>query len=379
MKWPNKSIQSVRPSRFLPPFCPWPACPAHVKRGAGFHRHGFYRRKRDPRRIPRFKCCDCRRTCSRQSFSTTYYLKRPELQPRIAGALEACSAHRQIARSELCSKTTVTRQVERLNRHAILFNARVRSNAPPIDEPIVHDHFEVFESRQDRAIGMGTAVGAWSKFVYDIDPAPHRGSGRRPDRKPDTRAKATSPGSYVRSICRTISGLIERIPDERVLELRVDGRLDYLEAAQRMRLGSRLRLAIHPNPKRGPKGSPRSPEAIVRDAAMGTVDLLHQFFRHSASDHKRETISFGRRVESALGRAHLFAAWKNFIKKRKECGPPYDTPAMVLGLADVQWTWQRMLTRRLFVRRERLSPMDERLYEKRFTADMPALGLRNAG
>ena len=29
------------------------------------------------------------------------------------------------------------------------------------------------------------AVGARSWFVYDVDPAPHRGSGRRPDRKDD--------------------------------------------------------------------------------------------------------------------------------------------------------------------------------------------------
>ena len=379
MRWPIHPVERVRPSRFHPPFCPWRECKAHLHRGAGFHKHGSYRRKHDPTLIPRFKCLECERTCSRQTFSTTYYLKRPGLQPRIAAGLAACSAHRQIARSERCAKTTVTRQAERLGRHAILFCARVRSKAPPISEPIVHDHFESFVSRQDRALAIGTAVGGRSWFVYDIDPAPHRVSGRRPDRKPNAQAKTTSDGSYIRSITRTISSLIERVPDERRLVLRVDGRVDYPDAVRRTGLASRLRLKVYPNPKRGPKGSPRSAEAIARDIAMFPVDQLHQLLRHTCADHKRETIAFGRRIESILGRAHLIAVWKNFIKRRTERRPIDTTPAMALGLTDVGWTWERVLSRRLFANRERVSEIAQQLYTKRFTADSPELKLRYAG
>jgi transposase-like protein len=350
-----------------------------VRRGTGFHRHGSYRRKHDPARIPRFLCLDCERTCSRQTFSTTYYLKRPSLLIRVAAGLAAGSAHRQIARSEQCAKTTVTRLTERLGRHAILFCARVAAKGPPISEPIVHDHFESFVSRQDRALAIGTAVGARSWFVYDVDPAPHRGSGRRPDRKPDAQAKATTEGSYVRSISRTISGLITRVSEDRRLVLRVDGRLDYLEAVRRTGLTSRLTLQVYPKPKRGPKGSPRSEEAIVRDRAMFPVDRLHQLLRHTCADHKRETIAFGRRVESSIGRAHLIAAWKNFIKKRTERRPSFTTPAMVVGLTDQIWSWQRLLSRRLFPARESLSEIAAQLYQKRLTADFPALNLRYAG
>ncbi|HJQ97324.1 MAG TPA: hypothetical protein VJ826_03365, partial [Candidatus Polarisedimenticolaceae bacterium] len=112
--------------------------------------------------MPRYLCRDCRHTCSRQTFSTTYYLKRPEIQVWIAAGLVASSAHRQIARSQRCAKTTVTRQAERLGRHALLFHARARALGPEIDEAIVHDHFETFVTRQDHALGVGTAVGARS-------------------------------------------------------------------------------------------------------------------------------------------------------------------------------------------------------------------------
>jgi transposase-like protein len=127
MRWPIKSVQTVRPSRFLPPFCPRPDCPAHRGTSSRFHRHGSYRVKSQPRPIPRFKCLTCKHTCSRQTFSTTYYLKNPRLLVPVAYGLAACSAHRQLARSFGCAKTTVTRLSERLGRHAVLFHARCLS------------------------------------------------------------------------------------------------------------------------------------------------------------------------------------------------------------------------------------------------------------
>ena len=50
---------------------------------------------------------------------------------------------------------------------------------------------------------------------------------------------------------------------------------------------------------------------------MFPVDQLHQLLRHSCADHKRETIAFGRRLESIGWVAlNLLAVWKNFIKAR---------------------------------------------------------------
>lgn len=209
MHWPIHPAESVRPSRFNPPFCPWSDCRAHLGLSNGFQRWGSYRAPNDPHRIPRFRCNTCGRTCSRKTFSTTYYLKRRELLVTVAAGLAACSAHRQIARSERCSKTTVTRMAERLGRHAILFHARCLAGIEEIPEPVVHDHFETFIGRQDHALGLGTAVGASSWFIYDIDPAPHRGSGRRPDRKAAEVVRPNRP--YVLSIKRTLEALISRV------------------------------------------------------------------------------------------------------------------------------------------------------------------------
>ena len=341
----------------------------------GFPRAGTYRLKDDRKRIPRFKCKACGRTCSRQTFSATYYLKRRELLIAVAAGLVAGSGHRQISRSQKCAKTTVSRMADRVGRHAILFHARCLRELEGISESIVHDHFETFIGRQDQALGIGTAVGAESWFVYDVDPAPHRGSGRRPDRK---EAALLSPErAYVRSIRRTIETLSRKVSPMERLHCRVDGRVDYF-AAIMGELASRACLSVYPNPKRGPKGSPHSAEALLRDWAMFPADQLHQLIRHTCADHRRETIAFGRRLESIVYRVHAVAVWKNFIKRRTERRPDPSTPATRLGLATEQWGWERVFTRRLFPGRERLSRSARALYWKRWTPAMPALKRQHA-
>ena len=245
-------------------------------------------------------------------------------------------------------------------------------------ETIVHDHFEAFIGRQDRALGVGTAVGSQSWFVYDVDPAPHRGSGRRPDRKLEGAVPSRASRSYIRSIQRTFRGLIPHVSEGQPLLVHVDGRQDYRVAIDASDLKSRVLLKVYPNPKRGPKGTPRSPEAIARDRAMFPVDQLHQLLRHSCSDHKRETIAFGRRLESIIGRAHLLAVWKNFIKSRSERRPDRTTPAMRLGMTDSRWRWEQLLSRRLFPERECIADSTLVIYRKRWTRSLPQLVLKHA-
>jgi hypothetical protein len=267
---------------------------------------------------------------------------------------------------------------ERLGRHAILFHARCRKALPPVAERIVHDHCEVFISRQDHALGVGTAIGSESWFVYDVDPAPHKGSGRRPDRKPDGNAPFRVNRAYIKSIQRTFRSLIPHLSEDQQLVVNVDGRTDYQVAVRAFDLKPRIVLAVYPNPKRGPKGTPRAPEAIERDRAMWLVDQLHQLLRHSCAEHKRETIAQGRRLESIMGRAHLLAVWKNFIKSRSERRPDRTTPAMRLGIARTRWRWERLLSWRLFPEREQMSEVARAVYRKVWTRSLPELALRHA-
>lgn len=367
------SPSPLRARDFSPPHCPWPACPSHREPAGSrprFLRHGHYRRLSDRRLVPRFRCLACRRTFSTQTFAFSYYLKRPELSVGIAAGLVAGSAHRQIARSLGCAPQTVTRRSARLGRHALLANARALAELGALEEPVVYDHFETFVFGQDFPLGLGTAVGSRSWFVYDLEPAPHgrrgRMSPRQKARQRRMRHRWGPPprGTYGQSLARLLDRLLPLVPAGRSLCLVSDDHPAYGPAVRRHPGGGRVRHHAFPNPARGPKGSPRSAVARARDEALFPVDLLHGLLRHSNAHHRRETIAFSRRSNALLERAHLTAFWRNFIKRRTERRPAAETPAMHLGLALEPWTWGQVLTRRLFPWRERIPPGWEKVYRR---------------
>jgi transposase-like protein len=359
---------------FHPPFCPYRDCPEHHRSasssGFRFRRRGFYSSAR-AQRIPRFVCLACRRSFSRQAFSVRYFLKRPELLLPVACGLQAGSAHRQLARSLGCAPSTVTRLSARLGRHALLLLARALTRLPGgISEPVVFDHFETFEFSQDLPVGVATAVGAASWFLYALDPTPHSRTGRRSAaqrRRLRRRPRRRRRGGYVGSTSRVLDTLLAPAAAGRPLHLIADGHPAYDAAVRAHPQGERIRLERHPNPRRGPRGTPRSPEALARDRAMFPTDALHALLRHSLAHHRRETIAFGRRVNALLERLFLTAVWRNFVKGRSERRADRTTPAMRVGLAEEPWEWRRVLSRRLFPQRETLPGVWRELYRREWT------------
>ncbi len=379
MDWPSQVIEELERGAFRPPFCPWPACAAHRPGAAsppGFRRHGVFLRRCDGRVVPRFRCLACGRTCSLQTFAVSYYLKRPALSVPIAAGLVAGSAHRQLARSLGCSPSTVTRRSARLGRHALLVSGLALAHLPAVPEPVVVDHFETFTFSQDYPLGIATVVGSRSWFVYGLDPAPHRRGGRLTpaQRRRLGRRRHLQPrrGGYLRSFSRVLDLLAERASGPAPLTLVSDGHLSYAQALTRHPDRRRFEHRAYPNPPRGPKGSPRSLEARVRDRHMFPVDLLHGLMRHSCAHHRRETIAFGRRVNALLERGFLLAAWRNFVKGRSERRRDTPTPAMELGLAAERWSWKRLLAQRLFPSRLDVPDAWMRIYRREWT--IPALG-----
>jgi hypothetical protein len=236
-----------------------------------------------------------------------------------------------------------------------------------LDESVVLDHLETFELTQDLPVGIATAVGSESWFVYGIDPAPHARTGKRTpaqQKRCEKRVRRPLRGGYVGSTTRMLDRLLPLVPPGQKLHLITDGMKAYDQAVARHPRGDCIRLERHPNPKRGPKGSTRSPMAVARDRAMFPVDMLHGLLRHTLAAHKRETIAFGRRINAICERFFLTVVWRNFVKHRSERRPDHTTPAMKLGLTDRPWTWPRALGRRLFPARERIDSEWMRLYRR---------------
>ena len=236
-----------------------------------------------------------------------------------------------------------------------------------LTEPVGFDHFETFEFTQDYPFGVGTPVGHRSWFCYGADPAPHGRGGRLSPvqyRRLRSRPKRAMRGRHAGSTQRTLNMLLELVPEDGQLSVIADAHKDYRRAVKRHPQRDRISLRTHANPVRGPKGSPRSAEAVERDAAMFPVDLLHKILRHSLAHHRRKTIAFTRRINAAMERMALTMIWRNFVKGRSERKRNSPSPAMKLGLTDERWTWKRVFSRRLFPDRVELPEPWPLLYRR---------------
>ena len=351
---------------FKPPFCPRPWCRFHLSpSGWRWVRFGSFTRQCLPRCIPRFRCRHCGSTFSSQSFSTTYYLKRPELLEPVFHRLIACSGYRQIAREARCHPTTVMGQCARLGRHALLFLHQHRPPGP-LAEPLVIDGFESFAYSQYHPLHLNLAVGARSHFVYSFSFAELRRKGRMTPAQ--RRRRASLEARYGRPDPRALELSIAQLvrlaaPDNSALTIRSDEHPAYPRAFRRVE-GLAIRHEMTPSLD---ARTPRNP--------LFPVNLLDLLLRHNSANHKRESIAFSKRHQSVIDRAAPLMVWRNFVKRFSE-NHDGGTPAMRLGLRDRPLSVGEILKWRLFPQRVGL-PQPWQEYYRRAVPTSPILNPRH--
>jgi len=326
-------------SRWRPPFCPNQHCVFHRDPGPGWRyaRAGCYWRQTAPHRIRRFRCGHCGRYFSTQTFSTTYWLKRPELLPEVFHLLVACAGFRQIARRFDVSPQTILTHAARLGRHCLLFHQRHRPPGP-IREPLVLDGFESFEHSQYFPTCFHVVAGQRSHFFYGFTDCERRRSGRMSAAQRRRRARLEErlgrpdPRATEREVAAVLGILA---PDPQALELHSDEHADYPRALRRR---PDLRIEHHTLSSRAAR-TPRNP--------LWAINLLDLLIRHSGANHKRETIAHSKRRQSACERLWVFLVWRNHLKWFSEQRRD-ETPAMRLGLASRRLRVADLLEARLF-------------------------------
>ena len=340
---------------FRPPFCPNPACDYHsTSRGWRYVRWGSYTRTCPRvRTIARFRCSHCRRTFSRQTFQTTYWLRRPELQATICERLLSGSGLRQIARFLHCSPTTVMTHTARLGRHAMLLLETHRPRQPR--EPIVIDGFESFAFSQYYPLHLNLAVGADSHFVYALTESELRRKGRmtRAQKTKRELEEATVGRPDPRSIEKGTASLLEWVlPEDSEATVYSDEHPAYPRAIRRLK-GRRVHHEVTSSKAARTTRNPLFP--------VNRQDLM---LRHSGANHRRETIAFSKLRASVIERAMLQAVFMSFLKSFSERRQD-STPAERLGLVDRKWTVCELLWKRLFATRMELGAALRRYYERR--------------
>ena len=342
---------SRRPGGFQPPHCPNPRCRFHRPRPDWpFVRNGHHIRLRDHRRIQDYRCNHCGRRFCASSFSVRYWLRKPHLLAPIAALITEGAAFRQAARVLGVSPNTVARHAARLGRHCLLFHQSMVEDAS-IQEPLVVDGFETFEWSQFFPFHVNLGVGAESCFVYHFTDSPLRRKGTMTKGQKKRRAELESrygrpdPKAVENGIYSLLDFLLDRVVGSKV-QLHSDDHPAYQRALRRIRKDrcERVRHAITSSKARRTQSNPLFP-----------VNLADLLLRHGSANHRRETIAFSKRRQSAMERVAVFAVWRNYVKKRREKESwPAQTAAMAAGILDRALTWKQILKRRLFPHRSSL-------------------------
>ena len=362
---PARSGRPIDGADFIPPFCPRRTCRFH-HRSAGWQwkKSGSHDRLAPPHRVQRFRCLACGRDFSVQTFRTTYWLKRPELQEGILRQVGACSAYRQIGRVLGCVHSTVLNQARRLGRHCLLFQ-RVQAPPGPPTEPVVLDGLRTFEYSQYWPFDLNHLTGKDSHFVYDLDLAELRRSGSMTDRQRRKRGRLEESHGRPdpRATRRSVEKLLRRVTGGPCkLLLYSDEHGAYKQAVKDLEGWQLQHETISSK-------APRNPQNPLFSANL--FDLL---VRHDGANHKRETIAWSKRRQSALLRAKIFQVDRNWMRGvRAREGLRSATPAMRRGLCSERLTPKEVLSKRLFPTHVALDEgLEEAYYERIPTRQIPS-------
>jgi transposase-like protein len=322
-----------------PPFCPNPNCPYHqgLRHHWPYKKIGFYTRRIPPKCIQRYLCLHCLRSFSRQTFSPTYWLKRPDLLPHILLATVACGANRQIARTLHVSPPTIDRLLARLGRHCLLFHVQLWQQAPP-DGPLAIDGFESFERSQYYPFEHQLAVETTTGFFSFFTDSELRRKGRMTAHQKRRRAELEqqfgrpAPGTVHRDVTELLQVTLAQTASA---VLYSDDHRVYPRAIRQ--LSCQVQQEVTPGREH-------------RDArnSLFEINLLDDWIRHSSSNHKRQTIAPSKRRQASCEKLAILLVHRNYMRSRREKVRDGPTPGMLKGLTDHHLTVEEVLEERLF-------------------------------
>ena len=351
----------TNPRRWQPPHCPNPDCEFHHSpTGWRWLRMGTYTRATAPFIVQRFRCCACRRSFSSQTFRSTYWLRRPNLQHKIFLLTVNGMANSQIARALGCAPSTVDNQLSRLGRLCLLFHRHLPlQTSPAVD--IVADGLVSFEYSQHFPFEHLIAVETDTSFIRHFTDAPLRRSGRMTDRQKKRRAELEA------ALGKPDPKAVEKAMRE-VFEVSLEGAEKAIVRTDKHKAYPRALRRVECEIEHRTTDSRSHRD---RHNEMFEINSLDRFLRHSSANHTRETLAYSKRRQRASERLAIFTVWKNCIKLRWERGT-HSTAAMLKGLLDRRLKVGDVLRKRLFPSHIPLPPRWREYYQGLVTT--PVLG-----
>jgi transposase-like protein len=324
---------------WAPPHCPSAKCQYHdpLQQGWRYKRAGTYLRKAHPQRIRRFRCLCCGVSFSSQSFSTTYWLQRPDILAQLPTKVTSGACNSQIAVDLGVSPATIDRHIYRLGRHCLLFHSRMIQNRRPPLQDIAVDGFASFEHSQYHPFHFHVAVDRQTAFFAYFTDSELRRSGRMTERQKRRRAvlERLRGRPDPQAVRRDMGELLQQVTAQATqMTIHSDDHKAYPLAIRD--LACRIRHVVT-----------SSQDLRDRLNKLFEINLLDLLIRHGQAEHKRETIAYCKRRNCGALKLAIFLVVKNYVKSKRVRGG-WQTPAQLLGVCRGRLTVCEVIARRLF-------------------------------
>lgn len=341
-----------------PEFCPRVGCRFHDRETASAHqwydRFGtFETRCRGP--IQRFRCRECGKTCSTQTFSVHYWTHSTGNLVRLLELFYTCAGMRQIGRMTGVTHRVVQNRYRRLARNALAVMDEVLAGLE-LDEDLAFDGFESYTRSQYHPNNITHIAGSDSQFVYAAVHSLLRRKGSMTKPQKRQRALIDSVWSAKTTLAEQCSLMFRDLAP--VIDAGCETRPD----------GVTLHSDFHPSYP----GAIRSSVLLTRRLKEGTLthrrtssraarttsnplfpsNYVDRQLRKNLAEHVRETVRQGREVNSQMERMAMFMVLHNFLTPHRITGQANalecETHADRVGIGGkrIEWFLHRLTTNR---------------------------------
>lgn len=309
---------------FVPPFCPNPACERHAHPVPRFFvGHGTYQPVCRDEPVPRFRCRQCKRTFSRQTFRQDHRDRRPEVNVRLFELLTSGVGYRQCARVLKLGVAAVQWKARKLARHAGLLHDNLCRQIAG-ERTFLLDEEETYEQASIRTLTMPVLIEKDSWFVVASDVSPTRrlakaGSVRRRWQDAEEDEHGPRPDRSRECVANVLRQLDRRLGDARLV-LRTDQKASYATIAREV-FGDRV---VHETT------SGRLPRTVHNP--LFPINTTAAMTRDNCGRLRRQSWLVTKRGEQLHNHMHLFLVYRNYVRKRFNHDKEGHSPAFHLGL-----------------------------------------------
>lgn len=276
--------------------------------------------------MPRFRCKSCRRTFSRQTFRHDYRDRRPECNITLYNLLTSGAGLRQCARKLGLDIHSVQRKFWKVAQTCRLLHRNL-CRSLPADRTYLFDEEETYEQSSINRLTMPVMIEGQSFFVISALPGPIRrlappGTARRHRQDRAERRRGQRRDRSRRCVAAVLAHLKQLAPTTSRLTLRTDEKASYASLIA----ATFGRLAVH--------------ETTSSRLARGTFNPLHAInltiamARDNCGRLRRKSWLTSKKRRYLRAHMHLFIAFRNYERPRRNHDDHTLTPAVELGVLD---------------------------------------------